>query len=139
MLTRTINCHFAIAALLAGVAAFGTVARAGDPLPASDMTKPRDAGIRYGQAAGVAAVCPDLRVTSRAESLGQAFTGKDLEAFNVQAEAVLSSWKKTLTCSHTMDPNPCRLANQMSCQQALQEIGPAGTVAPGLIEAAAQQ
>lgn len=99
-----------------------------------DLSNPRDAGIRYGQAAGMAAVCLDMKPTPKAEALSTAFSGADLEKFNVQAETVLKSWKKTLACAHTADPNPCRLAHQMSCKEAYKEIGPAGSVAPGLIE-----
>ncbi len=106
------------------------------PQPANfgDLTNPRDAGIRYGQAAGMAAVCLDMKPTAKAEALPSAFTGADLEKFNIQAETVLKSWKKTLACAHTADPNPCRLAHQMSCREAYKEIGPSGSVAPGLIE-----
>ncbi len=99
-----------------------------------DLANPRDAGIRYGQAAGMSAVCLDMKPTPKAEALPTAFTGADLETFNVQAETVLKSWKKTLACAHTADPNPCRLAHQMSCKEAYKEIGPAGSAAPGLIE-----
>lgn len=108
------------------------------PKPA-DLTNPREAGIRYGQAAGMAAVCENMTPTSKAEGLGTAFSGKDLEIFKVQAETVLQSWKKTLTCTHTNDPNPCRLANQLSCREGLREIGPTGVVAPGLIEVKTSQ
>lgn len=99
-----------------------------------DLTNPRDAGIRYGQAAGMAAVCIDMRPTAKAEALLATFSGPDLEKFKVQADTVLKSWKKTLGCAHTADPNPCRLAYQMSCREGYKEIGPAGSVAPGLIE-----
>lgn len=100
----------------------------------SDLTNPREAGIRYGQAAGMAAVCENMQPTQKAEALAVAFSGQDLQTFKVQAETVLQSWKKTLTCTHTNDPNPCRLAHQISCREGLKEIGPLGTVAPGLIE-----
>ena len=100
----------------------------------SDLSNPRDAGIRYGQAAGMAAVCLDMKPTAKAEALSGAFSGADLEKFKVQAETVLKSWKKTLNCAHKVDPNPCRLAHQMSCKEAFKEIGPGGSVAPGLIE-----
>ncbi|MCU0953199.1 MAG: hypothetical protein MUC37_01010 [Hyphomicrobium sp.] len=100
----------------------------------SDLSNPRDAGIRYGQAAGMAAVCLDMKPTAKAEALSNAFTGADLEKFKVQAETVMQSWKKTLSCAHKVDPNPCRLAHQMSCKEAFKEIGPGGSVAPGLIE-----
>jgi hypothetical protein len=114
-------------------------ARAGDPPKPQadkfgDLTNPRDAGIRYGQAAGMAAVCIDMKATAKAEALSATFAGEDLEKFKVQADNVLKSWKKTLGCTHTADPNPCRLAYQMSCREGYKEIGPAGSVAPGLIE-----
>ena len=100
----------------------------------NDLANPRDAGIRYGQAAGMAAVCLDMKPTAKAEGLASAFTGADLEKFKVQAETVLTSWKKTLACAHTSDPNPCRLAFQMSCREGYKEIGPGGSAAPGLVE-----
>lgn len=100
----------------------------------ADLSNPRDAGVRYGQAAGMSAVCENMQPTQKAEALASAFSGEDLETFKVQAESVLQSWKKTLTCTHTNDPNPCRLAHQISCREGLKEIGPAGTIAPGLVE-----
>ncbi len=100
----------------------------------NDLANPRDAGIRYGQAAGMAAVCLDMKPTAKAEALAGSFTGADLEKFKVQADTVLASWKKTLACAHTSDPNPCRLAFQMSCREGYNEIGPSGSVAPGLVE-----
>lgn len=133
--TRSLAAPLLTLALLSSVA---IPAHAGDaaPQPAKfgDLTNPRDAGIRYGQAAGMAAVCLDMKPTPKAEALPTTFTGADLEKFNVQAETVLKSWKKTLACAHTADPNPCRLAHQMSCKEGYKEIGPAGSVAPGLIE-----
>lgn len=106
----------------------------GKPPAFGDLSNPRDAGIRYGQAAGMAAVCLDMKPTEKAEALSSSFTGSELEKFKVQAETVLQSWKKTLSCAHKVDPNPCRLAHQMSCKEAFKEIGPNGTVAPGLVE-----
>ncbi len=125
--------------LSAAMLALSLPAIAGDtpsPQPAKfgDLTNPRDAGIRYGQAAGMASVCLDMKPTAKAEGLSATFTGEDLEKFKVQAETVLKSWKKTLACAHTADPNPCRLAHQMSCKEGYKEIGPAGSVVPGLVE-----
>ncbi|MGE5266571.1 MAG: hypothetical protein ACM3L9_04310 [Deltaproteobacteria bacterium] len=128
---------FTILLSLASIpAASMTQAAETDPKPPAfgDLSNPRDAGIRYGQAAGMAAVCLDMKPTAKAEALSNAFTGADLEKFKVQAETVLQSWKKTLSCAHTADPNPCRLAHQMSCKEAFKEIGPSGSVAPGLVE-----
>lgn len=118
-----------LAAALPSPSVAGAAAREG-----VDLSKPREAGIRYGQAAGVAAVCPNMRTTDKAEALVGTFSGSELDVFIVQAEAVLKSWRKTLTCAHSADPNPCRLANQLSCREAYGEIGPEGRVAPGLVE-----
>ncbi len=125
--------------LAATILALSLPAIAGDaPIPQAakfgDLSNPRDAGIRYGQAAGMAAVCLDMKPTAKAEALSVTFTGENLEKFKVQAETVLKSWKKTLACAHTADPNPCRLAHQMSCKEGYKEIGPAGSIAPGLVE-----
>ncbi len=94
----------------------------------------RDAGIRYGQAGGAAAVCENTHTTAKAEQLIKGLTSGDLDAFKVQAETVLSAWKKTLTCEKTGDPNQCRLIHQISCKDAYREIGPEGAALPGLIE-----
>lgn len=98
------------------------------------LDDPREAGIRYGQALGMAAVCVNMQPTAKAEALARAFSGQDLETFRKQADAVLLSWKKLLQCGHTKDPNPCRLSHQMSCREAFKEIGTYGAVAPGLVE-----
>ncbi len=93
----------------------------------------RDAGIRYGQATGAAFVCENFKTTEKAESLTKAYSGADLDTFKQQAETVLAAWKKTLTCEKTGDPNQCRLIHQLSCSEAMKEIGPNGTVIPGLV------
>jgi hypothetical protein len=94
----------------------------------------REAGIRYGQAAGAAVVCEHTHATPKAENLIKTFSGDDLDAFKVQADTVLSAWKKTLTCEDSGGPNQCRLSHQISCGEAYKEIGPEGKVVPGLIE-----
>jgi hypothetical protein len=105
--------------------------------PAADGSGPltaRDAGVRYGQAAGVAAVCENVHATEKAQQLIQNYSGADLDTFKVQADAVLAAWKKTLSCENAGDPNQCRLAHQISCGEAYKEIGPEGKVMPGLVE-----
>jgi hypothetical protein len=138
MIARTLaTLLIAAAAALANQGASAYAAEppaAGRPVQFGDLANPRDAGIRYGQAAGMAVVCLNMKPTAKAEALASSFTGADLETFKVQAETVVQSWKKTLTCAHTSDPNPCRLAHQMSCREAYKEIGPGGLVAPGLVE-----
>jgi hypothetical protein len=134
MFPRCIAVSFAAAMFALSLPAVANDAPNPQQAKFGDLTNPRDAGIRYGQAAGMASVCLDMKPTAKAEGLSASFTGEDLEKFKTQAETVLKSWKKTLACAHTADPNPCRLAHQMSCKEGYKEIGPAGSVAPGLIE-----
>ena len=110
-----------------------------DETPAQTLAKaltedPREAGIRYGQALGVAAVCVNMQATEKTQALAAAFSGEDLVTFKTQADSVLKSWEKLLYCSHPNDPNPCRLTHQLSCREAFKEIGTYGSVAPGLVE-----
>ena len=98
----------------------------------------REAGARYGQALGVALVCYGLRTRSEAmASLAAAYSGaSDREAFQSEADKVLKSWQEASSCQKAGGPNNCRLIHEWSCRDALLEIGPAGTKAPGLVEAA---
>ena len=96
---------------------------------------PREAGARYGQAAGVALVCYGMRITGLPEELKAKYQGEALEAFNDQAELIVASWKDTLSCKHAGGPNQCRLSHAFSCAEAMKEIGPKGTKLPGLVEA----
>jgi hypothetical protein len=102
--------------------------------PATAAVAAREAGIRYGQAAGAAVVCENTHATQKAEELIKAFSGAELETFKLQADTVLAAWKKTMTCETSGGPNQCRLAHQISCGEAYKEIGPEGKVAPGLVE-----
>lgn len=133
--------HQCAAVVTAGCLVWGaapSVAGGQKPTVAQAAASPalgaRDAGIRYGQAAGAAVVCQHTHATPKAEDLIKTFSGADLEAFKVQADTVLAAWKKTLTCEDSGGPNQCRLAHQISCGEAYKEIGPEGKVAPGLVE-----
>ncbi len=99
---------------------------------------PRNAGARYGQAAGVALVCYGIRTTAAIEPLKSRFTGADLLTFNEEAEKVLASWRDLQTCRDSSGPNECRLTQVWSCRDALREIGPNGTALPGLVETKAE-
>lgn len=113
----------------AALTAFGTVtAIGGAPL------SPRDAGARQGQAIGAAIVCPGMHLTKRAEDLGSGFSGADLEAFNTQSAKVAESWRELLNCDLKGGSDKCRIINEKSCLEAAQQIGPSGSVLPGLIE-----
>jgi len=97
-------------------------------------SNPREAGARYGQAAGVALVCYGMRITGGSEELKSKYQGEDLAAFNDQAGRILTMWKDTLSCKNAKGPNECRLSHAFSCAEAMKEIGPAGTKLPGLVE-----
>lgn len=99
-----------------------------------ETATPTQLGIRYGQAAGVALVCYGLQVSPDVEKLKARFSGADLETFNTQAKKILTAWEKTLRCENSGGPNECKLSHTWSCQQGLRELGPEGTVLPGLVE-----
>jgi hypothetical protein len=45
----------------------------------------------------------------------------------------LDAWKATQTCKNAGGPNTCKLSQVWSCQEALKEIGPEGTIVRGLV------
>lgn len=119
-------CLLASACLLATVSAADAAAKA---------LSAREAGARYGQAAGVAIVCYGLEVvTARVEELRARYRDTDLSEFDAEASKILAAWKETASCRNSHGPNPCKLSQVWSCQEALREIGPQGTAAPGLVE-----
>lgn len=95
---------------------------------------PKDAGARYGEAAGAVLVCSGLRITPLVAELRARYQGTELAEFDAQAGKILEAWRDTLTCEHADGPSDCKLSQQWSCRQALQEIGPSGTKVPGLVE-----
>lgn len=94
----------------------------------------KEAGARYAQALGAAETCGGLRVSEIAEALKKEFSGDDLKVFNEQAADIYASWQKVKNCSRPLDPNPCRIMIQLSCQSAVSEIGPEGSAIPHLLE-----
>ena len=96
---------------------------------------PREAGARYGQAAGVALLCYGMTTTALPDELKSKYQGDALAAFNDQAERILAMWKDTLSCKHAGGPNQCRLSHAFSCAEAMKEIGPNGSKLPGLVDA----
>lgn len=111
------------------------VEAAGPTRTSLDTASPREAGTRYGQAAGVALVCYGMRTTPAAETLKARFTGPDQSAFQEEAEKVLAAWRELHACRRATGPNECRLSHAWSCRDAMREIGPAGSALPGLVEA----
>lgn len=105
--------------------------------PATDVNpslSAKDAGARYGEAAGAALVCYGLRITPQVAELRGRYQGDALAEFDAQAGKILEAWRETLSCVHAEGPNDCKVSQQLSCRQALQEIGPAGSAVRGLVE-----
>jgi hypothetical protein len=94
----------------------------------------KDAGARYGEAAGAALVCYGLRITPQVAELRARYQGADLAEFDAQAGKILEAWRGTLNCEQADGPNDCKVSQQWSCRQALQEIGPSGSAVRGLVE-----
>lgn len=94
---------------------------------------PKEAGARYGQALGASLICAGTKLTPAADALLARYSGADLDTFRAQAQSVTLLWKKTLGCDPKADINRCRLLNEISCTEALKEIGPTGSQLPGLI------
>ncbi len=94
----------------------------------------RDAGARYGEAAGAALVCYGLKITPLVAELRARYAGDELTEFDAQATKILQSWRQTLSCEQANGPNDCKVSQQWSCRQALQEIGPSGSAVKGLVE-----
>jgi hypothetical protein len=123
-------------------AAPGSAADAPRPLLRPVSTAPadakplsaKDAGARYGEAAGAVLVCYGLRITPQVADLRARYQGADLAEFDAQAGKILQAWRETLDCQHAEGPNDCKVSQQWSCRQALQEIGPSGSAVRGLVE-----
>ncbi len=121
------------AVLIAFATSQGTLA--GDA--ATPMT-PKVAGQRYGQALGVLEVCHGSKLTAKADSLSQTYSGAELEAFKAAAAGVFEAWNGVKNCVNATDPNQCKIIMDKSCLAAEGEIGPAGKSMPGLVEFASR-
>lgn len=125
---------FSLAPLFAGSVATAQIRSIGLSEPSEKALSPKDAGARYGEAAGAALVCYGLKITPRVADLRARYQGADLDEFDAQAGKILQAWREALDCQHADGPNDCKISQQWSCRQALQEIGPAGTALRGLLE-----
>jgi hypothetical protein len=103
-------------------------------LPADAQISATEAGRRYGEAAGAALVCYGLKLTPQFDKLRARFQGDDLGTFDSEARKIVAAWRKTQTCELAGGPNDCKISQQWSCRQAIQEVGPQGTAVPGLLE-----
>lgn len=90
-------------------------------------------GIRYGQAAGIELVCYGLKITPDVEKLKSRFAGSERKIFDAEASKVLTAWTRVLRCEQSTGPNECKLSHVWSCQQGYKELGPEGTIIPGLV------
>jgi hypothetical protein len=62
------------------------------------------------------------------------YQGDALTEFDEQAAKTLQAWQATKTCQHANGPNECKVSQQWSCLQAIQEVGPGGSAVSGLVE-----
>jgi hypothetical protein len=93
----------------------------------------KEAGARYGEAAGAVLVCYGLKITPQVADLRARYQGDDLTEFDAQAGKILKVWRETLNCQHADGPNDCKVSQQWSCRQAMEEIGPSGSAVRGLV------
>jgi hypothetical protein len=128
-------CAFTCAAMAQAADAPRPLLRPASTAPAD--AKPlsaKDAGARYGEAAGAVLVCSGLRITPQVADLRARYQGADLAEFDTQAGKILQAWREALNCQHSDGPSDCKVSQQWSCRQALQEIGPGGSAVRGLVE-----
>jgi hypothetical protein len=95
---------------------------------------PHDVGSRYGQALGAVEICPGTQTTVKVPALNTLYTGAELQAFQTQASRIYNAWIKLKQCATVDDPSECKVVTEESCAAAITEIGPSGTVFPGLLE-----
>lgn len=96
----------------------------------------KEAGARYGEAAGAALVCSGLKITPQVAELRGRYQGDELAEFDAQAGKVLQAWRDARNCEHADGPADCKVSQQWSCRQAMKEIGPSGSEVRGLVESA---
>lgn len=104
--------------------------------PSAKQLSAREAGARYGEAAGAVLVCNGLKITAQVAELRGRYQGADLAEFDAQAGKVLQAWREALNCEHAEGPKDCQVSQQWSCRQAMREIGPSGSEVRGLVESA---
>ncbi|HEY8128684.1 MAG TPA: hypothetical protein VIF39_08240 [Hyphomicrobium sp.] len=95
---------------------------------------PKDVGSRYGQALGAVEVCTGTKATDNVSELNALYTGPDLQSFTTQAAKIRDAWNRLKLCTIADNPHECKVIVDESCAAAIAEIGPSGTVLPGLLE-----
>ena len=79
-------------------------------------------------------MCYWLKATKRVDELRSRYREAGASEFDAEAAKTLRAWQVSAICKDAGGPNQCRLSITWSCQQAMKEIGPEGTVVPGLVE-----
>lgn len=96
------------------------------------------AGERYGLAMAASSYCPAGIITDKGKALGERFEGADAEAFKAQAEKVLEAWRTGSDCDEDkMDRyqlGMCRTMRLKNCRAVWTQLGPDGSVMPGLVD-----
>lgn len=100
---------------------------------AVEKMTPYEVGSRYGQALGAAQICSGTKATEKAHALDLIYSDDDLKIFKAQAAKIYNAWTKIKRCTIEDDPNQCKIVADESCATAITDIGPAGTVLPGLL------
>ncbi|MBS0234474.1 MAG: hypothetical protein JSR99_13425 [Proteobacteria bacterium] len=95
---------------------------------------PYDVGSRYGQALGAAETCAGGKITAKTSILASLYTGANLEEFKAQEKKIYDAWMSAKHCVRDDYPDQCKVIIDESCAAAVSEIGPKGTVLPGLFE-----
>lgn len=102
-------------------------------LPLEQLT-PHDVGSRYGQALGAVEICHGVSTTAKVPPLNTLYAGADLKSFKAQALKIYDAWIKLKQCTVIDQPTECKVVIDESCAAAISEIGPSGTVLPGLVD-----
>ena len=135
--TAILTAGLGVALMAPAPKVFAGGAQEGPNLDAAALSAPvlapRDAGARLGQARGAASACEGAALGVKAEELAKFYSGAGLEAFTAEAEKIAAAWKQVTGCIDNKDPNRCRLILVWSCRDARREIGPEGSVLPGLL------
>ena len=64
----------------------------------------------------------------------RALSGRRSRRVRHPSEQGPASLAGTLNCQHADGPNDCKVSQQWSCRQAMEEIGPSGSAVRGLVE-----
>lgn len=96
------------------------------------------AGELLGLAEAAAKFCPAGVVTEKGKALAKTYTGADAEAVATESAKVLEAWTLGAACDELkMDRTEltmCRTMRLRNCRAVWTQLGPDGTVIPGLVD-----